>query len=136
MQHGYANIAAQTDIPRVGAARRYGTKNSNESNTKERPRRKSHLPKITTKNEDQTMDQINGLEAKISKEETRTLPTIDLGEVHLMPTRLSLPGPTLHIGTTIRIMEDHKTNAQISHSKDVMDTDLEMDLSAIRMETG
>ena len=36
------------------------------------------------------MEQNNGLEAKVSREEIRTLPTIDLGEVHLMPTRVSL----------------------------------------------
>ena len=53
------------------------------------------------KNEDQTMDQNNGLEVKVSREETRTLLTIDLGEVPLMPTRVSLQDPTFHIGTTI-----------------------------------
>ena len=82
------------------------------------------------------MDQNNGLEAKISKGETRTLLTIALGEVPLMPTRISLRDPTLHIGTTIRIMEDHMTKAQISHSIEAMETDLEMNLSTIRMETG
>ena len=61
------------------------------------------------------MHQNNGLEAKISNEETRTLPTIELGEVPLMPTRISLQDPTLHIGTTIRMIEGHMTNAQISH---------------------
>ena len=45
----------------------------------ELPRKELRLLRITTKNEDQTMDQNNGLEAKISKEETRTLPTIGLG---------------------------------------------------------
>ena len=40
------------------------------------------------------MDQNNELEAKISKEETKTLPTIDLGEVPLMRTRISLQDPT------------------------------------------
>ena len=82
------------------------------------------------------MDQNNGLEAKISKEETRTLPTVDLGEVPLMPTRISLQDSTLHIGITVRMMEDHMTNAQISHSIETMETDLEMNLSTIRTETG
>ena len=53
-----------------------------------------------------------------------------------MPTRISLQDPTLHIGTTIRIMEGHMTNAQISHSIEVRENDLEMNLPAIRMETG
>ena len=88
------------------------------------------------KNEEQIMDQNNGLESKISKEETRTLPTIDSGEVPLMPTRISLQDQILHIGTTIRIMEDHMTNAPISRSTEVRETDLETNLSAIRMETG
>ena len=82
------------------------------------------------------MDQNNGLEAKISKEETRTLLTIDLGEVPIMPTRNSLQDTTLHIGTRIQIMEDHMANAQISHSMEAMETDLEMNLSTIRLKTG
>ena len=61
------------------------------------------------------MAQNNGLEAKISKEETRTLPTIDSGELPLVPTKISLQDPTLHIGTTILMIKDHMTNAQISH---------------------
>ena len=81
------------------------------------------------------MDQNNGLEAKISQEETRTLPMIDLGEVLLMPTRISLRDQILHIGTTIPIMEDHMTNAQMSRSTEVRETDLETNLSQIRMET-
>ena len=82
------------------------------------------------------MDQNNGIEAKISKEEIRTLLTIDLGEVPLMPTRISLQDPTLQIGTTIRLLEDHMTNVQISQSIEAMKTDLEMNLSTIRMKTG
>ena len=82
------------------------------------------------------MDQKNGLEVKISKEETRTLPTIDLGEVSLMANRISLQDSTLHIGTRIRMMEDHMTNAQISHLIEAMETDLEMNLSTIRIGAG
>ena len=82
------------------------------------------------------MDQNNGLEAKIFEEETGTLPTIVLGEVPLMPTRVSLQDPTLHIGTTIRMTEDHMTNAQISHSIEAMETGPELKLSTIRMGTG
>ena len=82
------------------------------------------------------MDQNNGLEAKISKEETRTLPTIDLGGVPLMPNRLFFQDPTLHIGKTIRMMESHMTNVQLSRSIAAMETDLELNLSTIRMETG
>ena len=82
------------------------------------------------------MDQNNGLEAKISTEETRTLPTIDSGEVPLMSTRVSLQDRTLHIGTTTRVIEDHMTNARISHSIEAMETDPEMNLSTIKMGTG
>ena len=88
------------------------------------------------KNEDETIDQNNGLEVKISKEESKNLPTIDLGEVPLMPTRISLQDSTLHLGTTIRMMEDHMNDAQISHSIEAMETDLEMNLSTIGMEIG
>ena len=82
------------------------------------------------------MDQNNGLEAKISKEETRTLLRIDLGEVPLLCTRISPQDPTLHIVTTIRILEYQIFNAQISHSIEAMQTDLEMNPLTIRMEAG
>ena len=54
------------------------------------------------------MDQNNGLEAKISREETRTLLMIDL-EVPLPLTRISLQGQTLPMGITIRTTEHHMT---------------------------
>ena len=82
------------------------------------------------------MDENNGLEAKISKEETRTLPMIDSGEVLLLVTKISLQDPTLHIGTTIRVIEDHSINAQISHLIETMETDPDMNLSTTRMGTG
>ena len=104
--------------------------------TKELPRRKSPLPKITTKNKDQTIDQHNGLEAKISKEETRTLPTIHSGEVPLMATKIYLRDPTLHIGTAVRMIKDHLTNAQISHLIETMESYPDMNLSTTRMGTG
>ena len=82
------------------------------------------------------MDQNNGLEAKFSKGETRILPRIDLGEHLLLPTRISLPDQTLHMGITIRIMEDRMINVKISLSTETMEIDLEMDLSTTRMGTG
>ena len=82
------------------------------------------------------MDQSNGLEAKIFKDETRTLPMIDSGEVPLIATKIFLQDPTLHIGTTVRMIDDHLTNAQISHSIETMEIDPEMDPSTIRMEAG
>ena len=82
------------------------------------------------------MDRNNGLEAKISKEETRILPTIDLGEIPLIPTKISVQDSILHIGTTVRMIEDHMTNAQISHLLEAMATDPGMNLSTIRMGTG
>ena len=98
--------------------------------------KKSSSLKTITKNEDQIMDQNNGLEAKISKGETRILLTIDLGEHLLLPTRIYLQDQILHMGLTIRLMEDRMINAKISHSTETMETDLETDLSTTRMGTG
>ena len=81
------------------------------------------------------MDQNNGLETKIFKDETRTLAMIASGEVPLIATKISLQGPTLHIRTTVRTIDDHLINAQISHLKETMETDLDMNLST-RMGTG
>ena len=100
------------------------------------PRGKLPLAKIITKNEDQTMNQNNGLEAKISKEETRTLPLIDSGEVPLIATKTSLQDPTLHIGTTVRMIDDHLINAQVNQLIETMETDPDMNLSTTRMATG
>ena len=82
------------------------------------------------------MDQNNGTQAKISQEETRTLLTTDLGAVPLLLTRTFFRDLTLQMGTTIRIMEDHMINVEISISTETMETNLEMDLSTIRMKTG
>ena len=130
MLHDFETTAAQSDLPQVGAARKYGTKNWNELKTKELPRRKSHLPKITTRNEDQTIDQSNGLEAKISREETTTIITMGLGEIPPIIIRISLLDQISHIGKIAQ------TNAQKVYSIEAMETDLEMNLPTIRMETG
>ena len=82
------------------------------------------------------MDQNNGLEAKISKEETRTLSMRDSGEVPLIASNISLQDPTLHIGTTVRMIDDHLTKAQVSHLIETMETDPDMNLSTTRMGTG
>ena len=88
------------------------------------------------KNEDQTMDQNNGLEAKISRDETRTLAMIDSGEVPLIATKISLQDPALHIETIVRTIDDHLINVQISHLIETMETDPDMNLSTTRMGTG
>ena len=49
---------------------------------------------------------------------------------------ISLQDQTAHMGITIRKMENHMSNAQISHSIEAIETDLKMNLSTIRMETG
>ena len=134
MQHDFAKIAAQTDIAQVGVGRRYETKNWNALKLKGRPRKKSLLLRITTKNEDQIMDQNNGLEAKISKLKTRIV-TIGLGEHLLLPTRISLQDQTPHMEIIIRIVEDRMINAKISHLTETMEIDLEMVLSTSRMGT-
>ena len=94
------------------------------------------LPKIITKNEDETIDWSNGLEAKNSKEETTTIITMGLREIPPIITRISLQDQTSHIRIIAQTIEDHMTNAQISQSIEAIETDLEMNLSTIRMETG
>ena len=97
--------------------------------------KKSRLLGTSAENEDQTRDPNNGLEAKISKEKTRTTLTMDLQEILSQLIRNSLPVQTSQVRTIFRIMEDHMINAQISHSIEMIEMDLEMDLSTIRMET-
>ena len=82
------------------------------------------------------MDQKNGLEAKISKEETRTTTTMDSGVIPPLRTRISLQDPASPMRTITRTTEDHMTNAQISHSIESTEIDLGMDLSTTRMGTG
>ena len=88
------------------------------------------------KNEDQTMDQKKGQVARISKGGTGITLTMDSGETPPLTIRSSPQGQTTHMGTTIRLMEDQMINAQISHSKEAIEIDLEMDFSKIMMETG
>ena len=82
------------------------------------------------------MDRSNGLEAKISKEEIRITILTDLQEnfLHLIETYRQ--GPTLHMKTITRKIEDHMISAEISHSIDMMEIDFEMDLLTTRMGTG
>ena len=82
------------------------------------------------------MDQNNGLEAKIFKDETRTLAMIDSGEVPLIATKISVQDQTLHIGTTVRTIDDHLINVQISQLIETMEIDPDMNLSTTRMGTG
>ena len=82
------------------------------------------------------MDQNNELEAKISKEGTRTTITMDLGGIPPLPTKIALQGQTLHMRTTVRTTEDHMINAQISHSKETMEIDLEKGLFSTRVGIG
>ena len=82
------------------------------------------------------MDQNNGLEARIPKGGTRTSLMMDFGEVPLLFTRIAIQDQTLHMGITIRKLEDHIISAKSSHSKETMKIDLQMDPSTIRMEAG
>ena len=66
--------------------------------------KKSRLLTTKTKNEDQAMNQNNGLEAKISKEEAGTTLTMELRENPPQLIRISLTDQTPHTVTTIRIM--------------------------------
>ena len=136
MRHDFATTAAQTDIPEVGAARRYETKNWNELKEKELLRKNSRLVRITIKNEDQTRDQNNGLEAKSSKGEIRISLKIDLAELPLLPIRISLQNQTLHMGKSIPKLEDLMINAKICHSTETMEIDLQTDFSTVTVGTG
>ena len=98
--------------------------------------KKSLLLSITTKNEDQIVDQNNGLGAKTFQGEIRILLTIDLREHLLLPTGISLQDQTLPMGIIIRIVEDRIINAKISRLTETMEIDLETDLSTTRMGTG
>ena len=82
------------------------------------------------------MDRNNGLEVRISKDETTTVMAMGLGEIPPIITRISLQDQTSHMGAIAQTMEDHLINAQISHSKEAMEIDLGMNLITIRMETG
>ena len=57
---------------------------------------------------------------------------MDLREIHPELIRISPPDTTSHMGTSIRAVENHIFNAQINHSIEAMETDLEMGLSTIR----
>ena len=60
------------------------------------------------------------------KKEIRTTLTMDFGEKPLLLIRISLRDQTSHMGTTIRTREHHMINAQINHSTEAMDIDLQM----------
>ena len=103
---------------------------------KELQRKKSPSLKTITKNEDQTMDRNNGLEAKISREETRTTIILDLGEITPPLIRVSPQDQVLPMGTTVQKREDHMINAQISNYIEMTEIDLGMVLSTTQMGTG
>ena len=56
--------------------------------------------------------------------------------IPLIATKISRQDPTLLIETTVRTIDDHLINAQISHSIETMETDPDMNLSTTRMGTG
>ena len=82
------------------------------------------------------MDRNNGLEVRISKEETTTIITMSLGEIPPIITRTSLRDQTSHMGIIAQTMGDPLINAEINHLIQTMETDLEMDPSITRMGTG
>ena len=104
--------------------------------TKKLPKGKSRLLRITTKNEDQNKDQSDELEAKISKEEIIITILMNLQGTFLHLIEISLQSQTLHMRTITRTTEDHMTNAQTNQSIEMMEIDLEMNLSTTRMGTG
>ena len=82
------------------------------------------------------MDCNNGLEVRISKEETTTIVTMGLGKIPPIFTRISLQYQTSHMGIIAQTREDPLINAQISHLIETMEIFLEMDLSTTRMGIG
>ena len=89
--------------PKFVPQKRYETKNRNESKMKDSLRKRSRLLRNTTGKEDQAMEQNNALEAKTTKEETRTTLTMDLRDTPPLLIRISLQNQTSHMGKTIRI---------------------------------
>ena len=99
------------------------------------PRKWSRLLRTTTKNEDQSMDQNDGLKrGKNFQRRIKTTLSMDSGEILPTLSEIFLRDQTSHIGTTIQTMEDHLINAKISPSKETIEIDLEMHLSTIRTE--
>ena len=82
------------------------------------------------------MNQNNGLEAKIFREETRSTLTMDLSKIASQLIRIPLPDQTPLVETTVRIMQDFVINAETDHSIETLENCLEKDLSTIRVETG
>ena len=82
------------------------------------------------------MDRNNGLEVRISKEETTSIMTMDLGGIPPIITRISLQDQISHMGINAQTMEDHLINAQINLLIETMEIDLEMYLSTTQMGTG
>ena len=123
----------KTDIPQVGAGRRYGMKNWSASKMKGLPRKKLLLLKLTTQNEDPTRDQNNGPDARTSNGETRTMLTMGLAGIPPTHIRISLQNRTSHIETTVLTTEDRKINTRISQLLEVMEIDLETNTSTIRL---
>ena len=82
------------------------------------------------------MDQSNGLEAMISREEIRITLTVNLKEFFLHLIEISLQRPTSYMRTIVRTTEYHMINAQTSHPKEILEIDLELSLSTTRMGTG
>ena len=103
---------------------------------KELPRKKSPLLRITTRNEDQTMDRNNGPEVRISKEGTTTIIMMSSGEMPPIITSNSLPDQTSHMGMIAQTMGDPVISAKISHLTETMEIDLEMDFLTTLMGIG
>ena len=82
------------------------------------------------------MDRNNGLEARISREETTSIIRTGLGETRQIITRTSLRSQTSHMRTIVQTTEDHMSNAKISNSIEMTEIDLGMVLSTTRMGTG
>ena len=82
------------------------------------------------------MEQSNGLEAKISREEIRITVMMDLQEIFLHLIGISFQGLTSPMRIITPTTEYHIINAQTSHSIEIMEIDLQMNLSTIRSGTG
>ena len=81
MHHDFATFVVRMHTPEAGAVEKYETKNWDGSRVTGLLKRKSPSPETITENEDQAMDQNNGLVAKIFREHTQTTLTIVLREI-------------------------------------------------------
>ena len=103
---------------------------------KERPRKKSRLVRTTTKTRTRSCIRTRWTRGQDFQRRNQNYTNDEFTRNSPPLIRISLRDQASHMGTTFRTMEDHLINAQISHSIEAMEIDLELNLSTIRKGTG